>query len=554
MRFFFLLFFLLISCLTFSQTQNQKIAEDYILLRTGNQNVKAFQTIDVAHDHIKCGFPVAAANKLNEQFTHPLLAKTNPEILQRPNLPLSLISPKGYFKIHYTTSGNNAVQYDINAFAIAADSAYDFEINFLGYPIPPDDNSVGGDNRIDIYILNIGAVYGFTEPEEEISPGSEKFTSHIQIHNSFAGFYTTGINAAMVTIAHELHHVIQIGAYGIKYSGFELLDQYFYEMHSTAMEEFVFDAVNDYYAYIKSYFNRMDKAFATNSGYDLAVWNLYLKEKFDFNILKRQWELKANYRAIQAIAISIDERASSFNKEFNEFGIWCYFTGSRAITGKYFHEGVNYPLVKPFSSVNFSSPGNSYMFGLYPTSNTYLRFINSESGRTDSLYFIITNGDIARGIDSVNSQKAVTVGLFNSAGVGLKKLTDDYYASITMAQPEFWFSSQLINNIVIPESGLIVNKNTFAYPSPFIYSRHLNSLMTITLESSKLVGDVEFSIYSSSMDLVCRKNISTVFSGNNFVKWNVKTDDGDKLPSGVYIYVISKGKDFELGKFVVIND
>ena len=63
---------------------------------------------------------------------------------------------------------------------------------------------------------------------------------------------------------------------------FVLKDTFFYEITSTAMEEFVYDSVNDYYAYMPSYFLSPQKAFAENDGYNLAIWNIYLKENFGF--------------------------------------------------------------------------------------------------------------------------------------------------------------------------------------------------------------------------------------------------------------------------------
>ncbi len=178
--------------------------------------------------------------------------------------------------------------------AIAADSAYNFEVNYLKYPPPPGDNGDGGDNLYDIYITTAEGSYGFTQPETSL--GNHKYTSYMEIHYSFKNFYTEGLNAVRVTVAHEFHHAIQVGNYtGDKYD----VDGFFYEMTSTSMEEFVYNSVNDYYAYMKSYFNNPNRVFnsfrsQSNDGYDLAVWNIFLKDKFGYDIIKKQWELFAN--------------------------------------------------------------------------------------------------------------------------------------------------------------------------------------------------------------------------------------------------------------------
>ncbi len=65
-------------------------------------------------------------------------------------------TPKYYTNndlLHYSV--NDLIKIYIDSVAIAADSAYNFEVNYLGYPPPPPDNGVGGDDKYDIYIENI---------------------------------------------------------------------------------------------------------------------------------------------------------------------------------------------------------------------------------------------------------------------------------------------------------------------------------------------------------------------------------------------------------------
>ena len=72
------------------------------------------------------------------------------------------------------------------------------------------------------------------------------------IDNDYAGgYYSTGINGARVTVAHEFHHGIQCGNYSPKNSSslYRNSDVFYYKLTSTAMEEFVVDVVNDYYSF-----------------------------------------------------------------------------------------------------------------------------------------------------------------------------------------------------------------------------------------------------------------------------------------------------------------
>ncbi len=205
-----------------------------------------------------------------------------------------------------------------NQVALAADSVYRFEVNYLGFPEPPSDNGDGGDNRYDIYITTADGNYGFTDLETPL--GGERFTSYMEIHFSFQGskFCYHGLNAMEVTVAHEFHHAIQMGNYILR-----LEDRFFYELTSTSMEEFVYDDVNDYYAYMKNYFdNPPSGPFQSIMDTILRIWNIYLQVNFNFGVIKRQWELMPNQRAMIAIGNSILERGSTFASEYNKFGIW----------------------------------------------------------------------------------------------------------------------------------------------------------------------------------------------------------------------------------------
>src|SRR3972149_3832937 len=159
-----------------------------------------------------------------------------------------------------------SIEENLSMAAMSIDSAYNFEVDYLGYPAPPSDNGMGGDNLYDIYIINLGGgLYGYTESEDDL--GGQKYTSFMVVDNDYAGYYSTGINGARVTLAHEFHHSIQMGNYILRF---------------------------DYTFYMSHYFNNTGKLFSqfiplSSDGYDLAIWNLYIKENFDFSIIKRQW-------------------------------------------------------------------------------------------------------------------------------------------------------------------------------------------------------------------------------------------------------------------------
>jgi hypothetical protein len=479
-------------------------------------------------------------------------------LLQRKVKQKSIVSPSGFFRIHYDTTGSQTPIYDpslttdenVYQVALAADSAYRFEVNYLGFPPPPPDFGEGGDDSYDIYITTADGNYGFTTPETPL--GNDKYTSYMEIHFSFQGsFATHGLNAMRVTVAHEFHHSIQMGNYILRWE-----DSFFYELTSTSMEEFVFDNVNDYYAYMHSYFNSTYKPFPdpiSHNGYDMAIWNIYLVQNYDFGIIKRQWELMPTQRAMIAIGNSLLEKGSTFAHDYNRFGIWTFFTDTRSVQGKYFEEAENYPLVRNHSDISYPQYTYLEVNDAKATSNNFLKFGNTTNG--DSLYAIVTNGDISTVINNPTQPFQFTYTLFSDVSSGQRKLGNEYSANFVVTNPVWWSVSEILNGIIVREDSTIIPINelsgSLAFPNPFKY----NGNLSISFEG-KLGEDVYFNVYSSDMVLVYSRQEPAVSLLNNTIgiSWQGVDNDNKKLASGIYIYIIKRGDDILKGKVVIFNE
>lgn len=524
-----------------------------------------FITKGLSLEERKCGLGLVNSIKINlNRFTPERQAEIN-KLLLRPDLQTSIVSNSDKFRIHFDTTGNNVPSYNSsltpyqNALEVgkAIDSAYNFEVNYLGYPPPPSDNGQGGDNLLDIYIVRIGpGYYGSTYWEDVINEANQTYTSYIEIDPAFgSGFYSHGLNGVRVTAAHELHHAIQIGNYTNRYDD----DGFFYELTSTSMEEFVFDDVNDYYEYIKYYFRNPARSFIrmlyTTDGYDLAVWNLFLKKKFGYDIIRRQWELMPTMRALYAISQSLFEHNSSFTNVFNEFGIWMYFTGYRAILGEYFDEASEYPLIDPMSETQFSGSYSMVNISGKAASNIFLKYVIAS--KSDTLYTIISNGDVNSAINRPNDYFDIQYTLFSDSKSGKRFLTKDYSSTFTNDNPSFWSASEILNDLVVREDSVVNTyqdiASSFIFPNPFKYGKNNGIYISLNAKSGEMVDLI---IYSVSMELMYKSKLEvTLISKNNSIgiSWNGLDSYGNKLASGVYIYIIKKNDDIIKGKFVVFN-
>ena len=132
-------------------------------------------------------------------------ALAGPALAARPSgLPNTIAS--AHFLVHFQSDATTTypiTQTQAADIAATAEKAYAAELAD-GYPAPPSDGALGGDSRIDIYVVDLSAqkVLGETVPD---TGGSPTTASILLDGTSAADAFT------LHTIAHELFHVFQLG-------------------------------------------------------------------------------------------------------------------------------------------------------------------------------------------------------------------------------------------------------------------------------------------------------------------------------------------------------
>lgn len=519
----------------------------------------------------KCGFSLMAQVHNNINSFSPEQKTVLKKLLEdRPVLQKSIVSPSGFFRIHYNATGDSIPGYDTSLSALAnagrvafaMDSAYNFEVNYLGFLPPPSDNGTGGDDLYDVYIMDISD-YGYTEFGEALDQSGMTGTSYMVIDNDFSPnehYYSSGLGGMYVTAAHEFHHAIQLGRYNAL---MEDKDLYFYEGTSTAMEELVFDTVEDYYQYLRNYFNQPEKPFymySKNQSYTAVLWMLFQHYNYGNDIIRNEWESFSRQEpTLKAMNTALANHHSSLKQAMNTFGDWTFFTGYRSRQGQYFKESANYPLLRPNYSLTLT--GSQQMVDLFtdPVSNNFIRFLSDNGMTIDTVLIILTNGDIQSAITNINNAsgapditESARLTLYNYAAQGAKKVANNYYYTLSAELPDIYLESDIFNNNLANGGTFTITELDFVFPNPFNYSK--NQFIYLPVAPNKL-NSAGLRIFTSSMDLVFSgsENIIPMYDSYT-VQWNATDSKGRRLPSGVYFYVTDSEGNLKKGKIVIQNE
>jgi len=123
----------------------------------------------------------------------------------------------------------------------------------------------------------------------------------------------------------------------------------------------------------------------------------------------------------------------------------------------------------------------------------------------------------------------------------LKNIADLAGNSITANQNICKFSLSDITNL----------KKVVAYPNP-VYSSQYDVVNFLNFPIDK-TGHL--AIYNTSGDLVYQSKIGPFNPNNNNItcRWNLKNQNGRKVSSGIYYYVINMGGDTKKGKIAILN-
>ena len=296
-------------------------------------------------------------------------------LFRRPSAQASAVSPGGHFRVHYSTTGRDAVATTdadrngipdyVDETARALDFVWQLQVNQLGYQAPPSD----GDAHYDVYLKDLSpeAAYGFTYPE--VYPENIAH-SYMEIDNNFTDniYSTRGLNGLKVTAAHEFYHAIQFGYYA------DFGAAWWQELTATWMEDVAYPEINDFYQYLscsRSYACFFDTPEMSLDKFSLSftsslhpfggsVFAHHLEQVYGAQALRTIWEdlQKRDPSFYRLEYIDASMPMGGFAKVMPRFAVWNYFTDDQSRSEGYYEEAGDFPQVHQTDAT--PSPGGTF--------------------------------------------------------------------------------------------------------------------------------------------------------------------------------------------------
>lgn len=505
----------------------------------------------------KCGLSIQFEMRRREKELSEKDRAILSDIFSKDVFDISILSPKGNFRIHYNITGTDApdlTDNDHNGVPDYIDSvAYYFEyaleqlLNRIGIELNIKD--ISDSEEYNVYVQNLSyGTYGYTSFNSLISKEGEipKYTSDITIDNDFTRYYTSGIDGMKITAVHEFFHAIQVGKFGIVW---ENNDIYFYEFLSVWSESFIFPDIKDYYQFLNTYFSSTNLPFWRHSGYDLGIWGIFLEQKFSVRVIKTILDNITKYNPMQAIDVALRQYSSSFSREIAEFSNWVFFTGYRARENAYFKHAKEYPVVfgNSLKRIQYTLPGVSTTTSLNSYSSQYYEF----AAGNDTINIVSVHTNDKEGFEKNNFY-------FSSSRFQISMESDDSRAISLRDDLKVIFDSEFLNDwknfyLINHEYYNSVNDEIKAFPNPLYLSNNATSQMSFNIPI-KIGDEAEIFVFSSDLRLIYQKKqiVKSVFMKPG-IEWNCVDLDNKIISSGIYFYVIKANNKEWKNKFAVIK-
>ena len=523
------------------QIDNKSILDEFIKSEISGQ--------PTFHD-IKCGTRYGLAVESHKDKIDPGLYENYIQFKKsEPIRQRSVVTPAGFFQLHWDDSSSHAVPQEdlsgngypdyIDSAAVILDHVWNIQVEQMGYLPPPGED---GNPAIpyQIYFTN-HFNYGVTWKGDLVAANlpDTSFTSYIEIDNDFSEYYfpTKGLDGLKVTAAHEFHHAIQFG-----YS-FRDDDVYFFEMTSTWMEEYLYPEIDDYLNYLDFFFEVVSNSrfdFNNNTLYPYAnsIYLQMLEEQHGASIIRSVWEKIRTEKSLSALISTLEENNSTWFESLGEYGLWLYYTGDRAISGKYFTDALFFPeiSIKSEDIIEFDA---AYVddVTIGEIANRYLEF-QKVRGKIIDIQ-VIANDNLENGFRLMTPHSNSDLYPVNTQITSDPIDSDQMVLVITNAE-----RNGTLTTIDVNLNGSIDLTSIYPFPNP------VNTKDAAIVRFQNVPPEAELHIFNTSGKRIARvENQGT----SRVRSWYLKNDDGHKVAGGIYMFLVQGDGLLKTGKFSIVR-
>ena len=243
----------------------------------------------------------------------------------------SFARPDGRFRVHYTSSGPDAVPLEgvgVPAYVRAVADTYEEALSFyerLGFRRPLSDGTAGGDDRVDVYLVDFGGRGDGAFVLDDCPYDNQPCFGHIRHENDFAGYGYPSLRIAnRILASHELFHAVQ--------SAYATGQTVVLTEGSAVWATETFDpSLSDFEGFIDGYLGDTGRSLDFDGGafdgfgYGTGIFFQFLAEWVGPDLVRELWEAVA--RAPEApwlttLDQALEARGRTFSGAFATFSEW----------------------------------------------------------------------------------------------------------------------------------------------------------------------------------------------------------------------------------------
>jgi hypothetical protein len=241
------------------------------------------------------------------------------------------------------------------------ENTYAVEVDQLGYRAPLGDRDLGGDDRLDVYLKDLGTgLYGYCAAEYRKK--GRTASGFCVLDNDYAPAQfpsgTSPQDNLTVTAAHEFFHAVQ---YAYDYAE----DPWMMESTATWMEERVADQIDDNrqylrYSQLQAPFVPLD-AFSSTYGFQYGNWIFweYLTQRYSQGLVKKAWKAAGSLKK-DGRRYSVQAVQSVLRKKGGLAKVYADFAAANTVPGLVYEEGAAYAAATPADAATLTRAARSW--------------------------------------------------------------------------------------------------------------------------------------------------------------------------------------------------